>query len=199
MEDDSIRVVEHNVRNNGLLSIREHFDMINTQIDSFVKEKKNVLIHCVYGQTRSCSCAISYFMWKDRIRFEEAFNLVKSRREECEIPNAMEQFLREYERQLLDGITNEAIDASCCNAVVKILSECDCSDKIMNCLNEFKKSCPYCRFGSFITKDVVFGMNRYSIPAYIREDIDLDEWKDEMEPFLSSVGLQDISIDEVFM
>ena len=187
------------MRNNGLLSIREHFDTINKQIDSFVQEKKNVLIHCVYGQTRSCSCAIGYFIWKDRIRFDEAFHLVQSRREECEIPNGMEQFLREYERQLLDGVRNESIDSSCTNAVVKILSECDCSDKIKECLDEFRKSCPHCRFGSSISKDVVFGLNRYIIPAYIKEDIDLDEWKEEMEPFLSSVGLQDISVDEIFM
>ena len=199
MEDESIKVVEHNVRNNGLLSIREHFDTINTQIDSFVKEKKNVLIHCVYGQTRSCSCAIGYFIWKDRVRFDEALRLVQSRREECEIPNGMEQFLREYERQLLEGVTNESIDASCCNAVVKILSECDSSEKIKECLNAFKKACPHCRFGSHITKDVVFGLNRYTIPAYIREDIDLDEWKDELEPFLSPIELQDISVDEIFM
>lgn len=189
--------MEFNVRRNGLLSIRDHLNSINTQIDEYAKENQNVLIHCVYGQTRSCSCAIGYFIWKDRIRFDEAFQLVQSQREECEIPFGMEHYLREYERQLLDGVKNESIDASCCNSIVKILCECDKPDLVRGCMQNFAETCSYCRFGTHITSDKVFGIHKHAIPAFVREDIDLEELKDEIEPHLSSLGLKDLVIDEM--
>ena len=46
-----------------------------------------VLIHCRRGISRSCALAIAYIMWRQKISYHEAFQVVKLCRKDCD-PNA---------------------------------------------------------------------------------------------------------------
>ena len=46
----------------------------------FIDESEKVLVHCLGGISRSATIVIAYFMWKNRITFEESFNLVLEHR-----------------------------------------------------------------------------------------------------------------------
>ena len=119
LSDPSIEIAHFNVRSHGIQTIKEHFDSINKEIDSFVRGNKNVLIHCYYGMTRSCSCAIAYFIWKNQWSFDQAFELVSSKRRECDIPFDYEEYLREYENQC-KGFRNEQIDRIETNCLITV-------------------------------------------------------------------------------
>lgn len=110
LKDASIEVVRHNVLYHGNLSILDHVNKINKRIQEAVDKGNNVLIHCTLGQTRSCSCAICYFIWRDRCSYDEAYKLVESHRPEIDIPYQLELYLREYENQLIHGSVNKDID-----------------------------------------------------------------------------------------
>ena len=108
------------MRKSGAISLREYYEDINKKIDSYTSSGRNVLIHCFYGMTRSCTCAIAYFMWKRKWGYDQAFHLVNEKRKECDIPYDVEIMLREYENQLLKGVQNTDVDSVCYNAVISI-------------------------------------------------------------------------------
>lgn len=123
LKDTSIEVVRHNVLYHGNLSILDHINNINMKIQSAVDKNRNVLIHCTLGQTRSCSCAICYFIWRDRCSYDEAYKLVESHRPEIDIPFNLEQYLREYESQLIRGYVNKDIDRIDPNCQIEVAVE----------------------------------------------------------------------------
>jgi protein-tyrosine phosphatase len=49
-------------------------------IDTALKNKKNVLIHCYAGISRSAAVLISYLMTRYRLRYKDAYKIVKKYR-----------------------------------------------------------------------------------------------------------------------
>ena len=47
---------------------------------NFINGNDNTLIHCMAGASRSATIVIAYIMWKEKITFENAFNLVNQKR-----------------------------------------------------------------------------------------------------------------------
>ena len=195
LSDPSIRVQCHSVLRNGLSSIKDYYNSINSMIDSYISKKQNVLIHCVYGVTRSCSCDIGYCFWMDHCSYYDAYNLVKSKRLECDIPFTYENYLREYSRQYLDGIVDASIDRACSNHVVRILCGTGTTPSLLKQLREFEESHPYCRFGSQMDSDLVYSAKCFSVGSFIRDDVDLEDFTEELTPFLSQFEVYSISVD----
>ena len=47
---------------------------------NFISGEEKVLVHCLAGSSRSASFVIAYIMWNEKKKFQEAFDLVKSKR-----------------------------------------------------------------------------------------------------------------------
>ena len=52
----------------------------------FIENSDKIYIHCSAGMSRSASIVIAYLMWKEHIKFKEAFDFVKEKRHSIE-PN----------------------------------------------------------------------------------------------------------------
>ena len=46
----------------------------------FIEESDKVFVHCFAGVSRSATLVIAYFMWKNKISYNESFELVKKNR-----------------------------------------------------------------------------------------------------------------------
>ena len=46
----------------------------------FIEESDKVFVHCFAGVSRSATLVIAYFMWKNKISYNESFELVKEHR-----------------------------------------------------------------------------------------------------------------------
>jgi protein-tyrosine phosphatase len=57
-----------------------HFESASEFIDSKTKSKKNVLVQCHGGASRSVTLILAYLMKIKRLTLEEAFQLVKGKR-----------------------------------------------------------------------------------------------------------------------
>ncbi|CAH2060824.1 unnamed protein product, partial [Iphiclides podalirius] len=74
-----------------------YFPMANAFIDDGIK-RGNVLVHCHFGVSRSATLVIAYIMEKYKLRFEEAFSYVRSRRRFINPNPGFVSQLREFER-----------------------------------------------------------------------------------------------------
>ncbi len=54
---------------------------------NFIEGEEKILVHCSIGSSRSSTIVIAYLMWKEKIKFEEAYNFVKNKRK-IVCPNA---------------------------------------------------------------------------------------------------------------
>lgn len=61
-------------------NLLDHFEECIEFIESAVRARKKVLVHCYYGVSRSATIAIAHLMKKHRFRYEQAFALAKSKR-----------------------------------------------------------------------------------------------------------------------
>ena len=41
---------------------------------------EKILVNCMIGSSRSATIVIAYIMWKQKMKYEDAFNFVKSKR-----------------------------------------------------------------------------------------------------------------------
>ncbi len=79
------------------------FDDISRHLESsmnFIREAKKILIHCNHGVSRSPSIVIAYLMANQDLTFEEAFNLVKKKREMVKPNSGFIKQLKEFESRL---------------------------------------------------------------------------------------------------
>lgn len=47
---------------------------------NFMEGEEKVLVHCMIGTSRSATIVIAYLMWKQKMRYEDAYNFVKKKR-----------------------------------------------------------------------------------------------------------------------
>lgn len=76
--------------------MKKLFDFVGSQINSFIKKDKNVLVRCYAGRSRSCSFVIAYLMKYKKMSFDEAYDLVKRKRPCVEINKWFAKNLRNY-------------------------------------------------------------------------------------------------------
>ena len=192
LQDPSIKTVPFSVLQNGLDTIRDHFEQINRVIDNCVETNQTVLIHCVYGMTRSCSCAIAYTMWKDRVPFENAYRLVKSKRTECDLSYEYESYLRAYEEELFNNATHSFTNF---NAVLYITGDQGKGKELLDDLNQFSKVHNTYRVGTSLTEEPIYSVTRYCIPIFVAESEDWDCFAAELDEFLQPRGIQDVRVE----
>ena len=81
-ESDGINLKYINIYDKPRENIIQHFgDCIN-----FIEGKEKVLIHCIFGKSRSSTIVIAYLMWKEKRSLDDALNFVNQKRKNA-IPN----------------------------------------------------------------------------------------------------------------
>lgn len=75
-------------------NIRPHMQSVYTFLDSCYTQKGKVLIHCMWGQSRSVSCLTYYLMKKYDIDYDTAVDLIKFVRPEAHPNSGFRQQLR---------------------------------------------------------------------------------------------------------
>jgi protein-tyrosine phosphatase len=61
-------------------NISHNFFEVHKIISEAVQNKKNVLVHCAAGMSRSATLVLAYLMIENRWSYNEAYQLVKSKR-----------------------------------------------------------------------------------------------------------------------
>lgn len=192
--DPGIQIIHRNIRDHGVLTIKEYLNSINRIIDSTVSKNKNVLIHCYYGMTRSCSCAIAYFMWKQNISYDEAYGLVKTKRPQCDIPYDYEVYLREYENQL-SGSINYNIDHINYNAVITITMPSSSIESTVATVNRFTNIEKDIHIGNHEVVDGHYGMKEVSFPLYIPSNCNLEDVEYSLNDYLDESDISSLRIE----
>ena len=69
----------------------------------FIEGDDKILIHCIAGQSRSASIVIAFIMWKQKLSYEEAFNLVNGKRKVVNPNFGFIAQLKIFEQLLMDN------------------------------------------------------------------------------------------------
>ncbi|CAG8508978.1 4732_t:CDS:1 [Paraglomus occultum] len=80
--------------------ISEHFDVCIKFIESAQANGGRVLVHCQAGVSRSTSIVIAFLMHSQRISYEQAFRIVKQKRQSVKPNTGFVRQLREFEASL---------------------------------------------------------------------------------------------------
>lgn len=80
-------------KNKPMIEVAYHF-INNSQL-----LKKNILIHCMAGISRSVSMVVYYFMKKQHMTFEEALNFIKNKRTIANPNYSFKQQLMKYQEK----------------------------------------------------------------------------------------------------
>ena len=67
-------------------NIEKYFDSTYDFIEKCISMNKNILVHCHAGVSRSATILIAYFMRKNKMSYQEAYDFVKKSRD-CINPN----------------------------------------------------------------------------------------------------------------
>ena len=70
---------------------------------NFIKGDEKVFVHCAAGASRSATIVIAYLMWKKKMRFDKAYNFVKSKRSIIYPNLGFRQQLQMFEKLLLEN------------------------------------------------------------------------------------------------
>ncbi len=82
--------------------IDDHFEPISKIIEHNVNNKKNVLIHCAMGASRSATLAIAFIMLENNWRFEDTLSYVKEVRSIIDPNPGFQRRLYRLEEQIFD-------------------------------------------------------------------------------------------------
>src|SRR3990167_8078048 len=96
---DGIKQMNINIDDHPSSNIRQHFQQTRNFIDNGVDNGNNVLIHCAAGISRSATIAIDYLMHKLKMPYDNAFQLVKNRRNIINPNDGFKQQLRSHVTQ----------------------------------------------------------------------------------------------------
>ncbi len=80
----------------------QHFKDCIAFMTEVVSQKQSILVHCAAGVSRSASVVIAYIMYTQKLKFKDAYEVVRSKRP-CVRPNP--GFIRQlelFEKHLID-------------------------------------------------------------------------------------------------
>jgi len=76
--------------------LKQYFDQCFEFIEDAVKNNAKILIHCIFGRSRSSAIAIAYFIRKSRMSYDDAYTMVKEKRNIIEPNEGFKGQLKEY-------------------------------------------------------------------------------------------------------
>jgi protein-tyrosine phosphatase len=82
------------------VKIIPYFSEIYEFIEAAIENKENILVHCKGGMSRSPSMLCSYIIKKFNLTFDEAYKILKERRNVIEINEGFQKELKDYQKQL---------------------------------------------------------------------------------------------------
>jgi protein-tyrosine phosphatase len=81
-------------------SLKEYFEEAYQFIQKGMQKGK-VLVHCAQAKSRSVSMVLSYLMKSQKLRFTQAFSLLKKKHPQADPIPAFRQQLLQYEKEIL--------------------------------------------------------------------------------------------------
>ena len=97
---DKFKYYNVNLLDKETENLRVHLDGTYKFIDEALKNGGRVLIHCYAGVSRSASVLIAYLMKSQKMKFEDALNLLKSKRGKVNPNSGFVEQLKEYEKEI---------------------------------------------------------------------------------------------------
>ena len=91
-----ILYIDDAIDENILSWLQEAFEFIDSS-------EKNIYIHCVMGISRSPSIVIAYLMYKNKMSYEEAYDLVKNKRNVINPNSGFQEQLKKFEKILKEN------------------------------------------------------------------------------------------------
>eukprot|EP01091_Cochliopodium_minus_P015836 TRINITY_DN5736_c0_g1_i1.p1 TRINITY_DN5736_c0_g1~~TRINITY_DN5736_c0_g1_i1.p1 ORF type:complete len:154 (-),score=28.98 TRINITY_DN5736_c0_g1_i1:39-500(-) len=80
--------------------IKDQFENTNKLIEEEISKGNSVLVHCAAGQSRSAAIVLAFIMKNKKMKLEEAFSFVKSKKENIGPNCGFMQQLMEYEETI---------------------------------------------------------------------------------------------------
>ena len=81
-ESDGVNLKYINIYDKPRENIVQYFG----ECIEFIEGKENVLVHCIFGKSRSATIVTAYLIWKKRISLDDALNFVNQKRKMA-VPN----------------------------------------------------------------------------------------------------------------
>ena len=72
----------------------------------FIKGDDKILVHCMVGASRSATIVIAYLMWTKKLKFDEAFDFVRSKRQIVCPNDGFQSQLKLFEKLLIENDYN---------------------------------------------------------------------------------------------
>lgn len=95
------------VEDSSMENITEYFEEAYEFIQNAINEKKNILVHCHYGISRSATIVIMYLMWSHHWSLEKSYKYTKKARHKIRPNNGFLRQLENFERDLFNTIESE--------------------------------------------------------------------------------------------
>ena len=70
---------------------------------NYMKGDNKVLVHCMAGASRSATIVIAYLMWTEKLKFEKAFDIVKTKRSIVCPNDGFQDQLKLFEKLLIEN------------------------------------------------------------------------------------------------
>ena len=91
-----ILYIDDAIDENILSWLKEAFEFIDSSVN-------NIYIHCVMGISRSPTIVIGYLMYKKKMKYEEAYNFVRNKRNAISPNPGFQEQLKKFEKILDDN------------------------------------------------------------------------------------------------
>ena len=91
-----ILYIDDAIDENILSWLKEAFEFIDSSVN-------NIYIHCVMGISRSPTIVIGYLMYKKKMKYEEAYDFVRNKRNAISPNSGFQEQLKKFEKILEDN------------------------------------------------------------------------------------------------
>lgn len=99
--NDFVYMSIEDLEDNSFNNISRYFGPTSNFIQTAKAQNGKVLVHCWQGQSRSVSIIVAHLIKADRLRYQEAIQLVRKTRKQADPIHHFVQELKQYEKVLL--------------------------------------------------------------------------------------------------